>query len=264
MNILKVIKNPGFYFNYISKRLKPYKVDVRGKSFFVKYRPFWKNVKEGKWEVETFEIFEKFLSPNSPYIDIGAWLGPTTLYGCQLARHCHAIEPDPQSFKQLRYNVGVNPNLKSKITIYNHCLSDKNEKIKFGNRTSFGNSTSSILFGDHKASILIDSFTLEEFFKKNEITDYNFIKMDIEGGESLVIPQAKDFLEKEKPTIHLSLHPHFFNNCEKDCEEIIKSLSFYKNIFDNKGQKLNQEDLLAELVSERVGKDLVFTDKEWN
>ena len=86
-------------------KLRPMKVERYGKSFFVsgnpKYFFFWKNK---SWERNTHKIFDKFLDSNHSYIDIGAWIGPTVLYGAQIAKKVYAIEPDPIAFKELEKN----------------------------------------------------------------------------------------------------------------------------------------------------------------
>lgn len=68
-------------------KLRPMKVEHYGKSFFVSGNPeyffFWKNK---SWERNTQKIFDKFLDSNHSYIDIGAWIGPTVLYGAQIAK----------------------------------------------------------------------------------------------------------------------------------------------------------------------------------
>ena len=52
-------------------------------------RDFWRRVGSGLWEPQTFEVFERFLRPDRSYVDIGAWIGPTVLYGAMLSRRAH-------------------------------------------------------------------------------------------------------------------------------------------------------------------------------
>lgn len=263
MNLFDIFKRPKFYFDYFLKSLKPYKIEINGKSFFVKYRPFWEDVQKGKWEPYTFKIFDKFLDPDHSFIDIGAWIGATAFYGCQIARHCYAIEPDPVAFRQLNYNLNMNSNLKSKISLYNFCISDKCGKVKLGNKSSFGNSMSTIMFKDFKNFLFVKSLTLEKFLQLNKIKDCNFIKMDIEGGEIIVLPSIRNFLKERKPTLHLSLHPQFFENKKKDSQLIIETISIYKNIFNNCGQLLKPEELFLKLLIEEKSFDIVVTDIDY-
>lgn len=263
INFSKFIKNPKLHFKHLLKLLTPYKVRVNNKNFFVKYKPFWEErVMTGKWEPDTFTIFDKFIDKNHSFIDIGAHIGATTLYGCQTAKLCHAIECDPLAFRELKRNVALNSNLKSKIKLYDYCITDKCENVRFGNKTidGRGQSGSSLFYSNSNNSYVVKGVTLQKFFEINKINDCNFIKMDIEGGELIVLPNIKNLLEKNKPTLHISLHPQFFKNIEKDSKSIFKTLKIYKNIFDNKGKRLSLDELFSKFIQNKIGCDIVATD----
>src|ERR1700687_4776653 len=64
-------------------------IRVRTKEFKVsagRYNSFWQQVAMGRQHC---------------YIDVGAWIGPTLLYGCQLAKMAYGLEPDPIAFAEL-------------------------------------------------------------------------------------------------------------------------------------------------------------------
>lgn len=48
----------------------------------------------------------KYCNKENTYIDIGAWIGPTVLYGACVSKHVYAIEPDPAAVSQLKKNSG--------------------------------------------------------------------------------------------------------------------------------------------------------------
>ena len=145
---------------------------------------FWKELESGKWEPYTFDIFDRFITNDCTYIDIGAWIGPTALYGSNLAKAAYAFEPDPLAYKELQLNFQVNEKSKSvkRIEIFNKAVASKTGKIKIGNLGSGGNSASSILFSDSNVSWKVDSVKLDEFLESKKIQGKLFIKMDIEGG----------------------------------------------------------------------------------
>ncbi|HEV8507984.1 MAG TPA: FkbM family methyltransferase, partial [Chitinophagaceae bacterium] len=72
-------------------------------------REYWDLVNGGSWEPETFNIMQQYLSPKHSYIDIGAWVGPTVLFGAQLAKECYAVEADPVAYSGLLKNLSLNP-----------------------------------------------------------------------------------------------------------------------------------------------------------
>lgn len=227
-------------------KLKSIKVKRFGKTFFVsgnmRYLLYWKNK---HWEIHTHKIFDKFLDSNQSYIDIGAFIGPTVLYGAHLAKKVYAIEPDPVAFKELEKNVSLNPRLKEKIELHKKCINITSGKVKFGSMLNGGDSTSSLLFSNSKTSWIVDGITFDEFIRENDIRDCNFIKMDIEGGEAMILPSMKKYLEKNKPILYISMHPIFFKNPKEDTEKIIDVLKIYKKVYTAKGEKIKLDDLLS-------------------
>lgn len=227
-------------------------ININGKNFFVikSHRSFWNDVNKGSWEPHTFRILDKFLDNNHSYIDIGSWIGPTVLYGSQIAKHTYAIEPDLIAYKILQTNINLNPNIKNKITLFNGCIANKNGNIRIGNRNEIGDSMSSIIFKDSKLSWNINSLTLERFIKTNKIKDCNFIKMDIEGGELIVLPSIHSYLQKIHPTLYLSLHPNIVKNY--DFKIIHNVLRIYDNIMDSKGNKINLKDTAPKNLTDSI------------
>ena len=69
---------------------------------------FWEKVNKKIWEPETIQLYNKLLNKNSTYVDIGAWIGPTTLYASKLCKMAYAFEPDPVAYKYLIENIHLN------------------------------------------------------------------------------------------------------------------------------------------------------------
>ena len=259
-----IIQRPAYYLRYLLKSLRSCRVEVNRKTFLAKYRPFWERVGSGDWEKSTFDIFDRFLDDGHSYIDIGAWIGPTVLYGCQIARHCYAVEPDPVAFRELLHNVNLNRRLRSTITLSKTCISDRCGKVAFGNRTGFGDSISSQMFSDAAESVEVESVTLEKYVQLNEITDCSFVKMDIEGGETIVVPKSGTFLAETKPTLYISLHPQFFKDVRKDALAIVEVLETYRNLYTKEGESMTRDALLSGLLATRRDYDVVATEETWD
>jgi FkbM family methyltransferase len=244
-------------------KLKTMTINRYGKTFFVsgnlEYFIFWKFK---SWEINTYKIFDTFLDPDHSYIDIGAFIGPTVLYGAQIAKKVYAFEPDPFSFKELKKNISLNPHLKEKIEVHEKCLNSHMGKVKFGSRSLGGDTISSLLFADAKTSWIVDGITFDEFIRENKIKDCNFIKMDIEGGEAIILPSMKHYLEENKPVIHVSLHQPLFTNPVTDTKNIIGVLTMYNNIYTDAGKKIEVHELLS---PKRLNQfyAIVATDNEW-
>ena len=225
------------------------KIQKNDKIFFVNSnnRNFWAQVQTGIWEPNTFRIFDEFLDLEHSYIDIGSWIGSTVLYGCQKAKFCYGIEPDPVSFKNLKNNIELNSNLYSKINVSNNCISNKNGTVFLTPKNDEGgDSMSSTVFKKSSKSWEIPSITLEQFILNNSIIDYNFIKIDIEGSEFSVLPSASKFLFDKLPTLHLSLHSPLMENPKKEMEKILQVINEYDYVYDDQLNHIEKESILDE------------------
>ena len=209
-----------------------------------------------KWEKDTFYILEHYKNNrNGVYIDIGSWIGPTVLYSANIYNKVIALEPDPIAIKRLKKNLDVN-NFKN-IILIEKGLSKENGTVMFGGNGKLGNSESTLLIAnkkdylsydgrhtqihDHNEVIEIETITIEHLIKVNNIdpNDISLIKMDIEGGEKIVIPALIEFLKTYKPVFYISLHRCFLR--EREIDNIIKILfEIYEDcyIFSNNGDKI--------------------------
>ena len=176
------------------------------------------------WENETFYVLEYYKNhKKSLYLDIGAWIGPTVLYSANIYNKVIAIEPDPVAIKVLKDNISLNNH--TNITLVEKGLSGNNGQSIFGGNGVLGNSASSLIIAninyelqkgfaeglDHTFTTVIDTMTIDTLIKEQNINpeDISLIKMDIEGGEIIVVPHLKNFLQEFKPVLYISLH-YFF------------------------------------------------------
>lgn len=243
--------------NFVKSFIRPKKLKINrnGRYFFVdstKNYNFWKTFENGDWEPQTLEILDKFLDKNHSYIDMGAWIGPTSLYGCQIAKHCYAIEPDPNAFLELKKNIELNTHLISKITLSNYCISNScgSTKLYTKNNYEFGDSRSSIWYDEESTFQEVKTTTFEQFMHDFSIIDCNFIKMDIEGAEFIILPTMLDYLKTCRPTVLLEIHyEQFMNNPIKNLEAIKNILKIYDDVCDEGFKKVNIESVLKKEIS---------------
>ncbi|MCM0592778.1 MAG: FkbM family methyltransferase [Gloeotrichia echinulata DVL01] len=192
MNTLSIKKN-GLFFQVIKS----------------KHQSFWEDLNDGGWEPETFKVFDRFISQDVTYIDVGAWIGPTLLYAAQRAKAAFAFEPDPLAYQEMLANVQLNPEI-TNIQTYEALIGIESGKTRLGSRDEGGDSTSSVLFSEMKTSWLVESINLPEFVEKQGLRSPLFIKIDIEGGEYSLLPTLVNFFKNYQPIVlYLSLHPEF-------------------------------------------------------
>ena len=264
---MKVLKNGVEFF-------------VDKKSKHAKWFNKWINELTGKsrWEPDTFKILTYFSDPDKLYIDIGAWVGPTVLYSNSLYKKVYAFEPDPVALVDLKLNIKANHN--SNITVVEKAIADNDGEMKFGGNGALGNSESTLLVNDkcflekggHRKSgkhiksrrgsktVKVGTIKFNTFLNQYKVDPRNIglIKMDIEGGEKIVVEAMKDFFKKYKPNLYISLHWVFLQ--KNDIEEILKTLfSIYEYCYrcyhEEKWLQVNEEQILNKEIH-----TLVFTN----
>jgi len=174
---------------------------------------FWKN-DYSKWENETFEIFDKYLSQNKIFIDIGGWIGTTAMYGARKSKHVYSIEADNYSVNDMMINLKTN--CKNNYTLINKAIFNAdNIKIKFGKNIHLKNSK----MNDSTSQIYSDDMTTDEYYLAETITirniiekyqinlsEISLIKVDIEGGEENILNGLFYLHSQYNIPVYISFH----------------------------------------------------------
>lgn len=174
---------------------------------------FWKNI-YSQWENETFEIFDKYLSKDKVFIDIGGWIGTTAMYGSRKSKHVYSIEADNNSFNDMTNNFTIN--CKNNYTLINKAIFNINDiKIKFGKNVHLQNSkmndSTSQIYSDDiitNSYYLVDTITIENIIETYQInvSEISLIKVDIEGGEENILNELFDVHVKYGISLYVSFH----------------------------------------------------------
>ncbi len=170
---------------------------------------FWTEFESGRWEPETFAIFDHYLDATTVHVDVGAWIGPTVIYAATRALQVIGFEPDPVAYAALQVTAASNPDL-APIQVHPVAITSAKGEMAMGSKGQPGDSMSSSLFAANAGSWRARAARLEEFESTWPATAPLFLKIDIEGGEYDLLPALADFVRRRRPTIYLSLHSHFF------------------------------------------------------
>lgn len=208
-------------------------VNMRGRTFTVEDLPlsegfdFWTNAYESGWETDTHVILDQNLTSDTVLFDIGAWVGPFTLYSSPLCRSIISIEPDPTAFDMLEKNVQYN-NVQNS-TLLRKALWDGSD-VTLGVKESgdMGDSMTSILYSACSRTITVPSVTFAELVDEFDINPAKvFIKMDIEGAEADALLMNWDFIFTNRPPMWLSLHAPLFSDNAAYFRKIRRIIDLY-------------------------------------
>ena len=146
-----------------------------------------------------------YIKPDKNVIDIGAHIGFYTIALAEKAKHVYSFECSPKSFNYLCSNIALN-NKDYNVSKYNYALTNNilnetnvNYYIRDPNDGG-GNGITKFEYDivNNTPFIKVPTKTLDSF----EITNVNFIKIDVEGHEKEVLQGAvKTIMENDYPKI---------------------------------------------------------------
>ena len=143
------------------------------------------------------------------FIDVGAYQGLYTVYACKHAKKVLAVEPNPMALAYLKTNIALN-NCHNTI-VAPKAAGDKRGVVKLRvprpARRGHVPATASIVWSFEEAlEIDVETDTLDNIVDEAGLDTVDFVKIDVEGAEGLVIKGAERTLRKSK-TILIEIWP---------------------------------------------------------
>ncbi len=239
--------------------------DEKTCTYFKRFPEWWDNIE--KYEVDTLNVIKKFSNKNKYFIDIGAWYGFMSIYANYFYRNVKAIEGDPKALLALQGNIKINKC--NNIDIIPFVLTDYNGVCSFGGNGNLGNAESTILvntenYASKKKAIPDNRFKNSDYVLQDiverpcinidklveklgdeYISNVSLIKMDIEGGEFVILKDLIDKVLRNNKEIKLFISLHWiFLSIEniKFCAELLSNnfLFLYNKNYD----KINIENIM--------------------
>jgi FkbM family methyltransferase len=123
------------------------------------------------------------------FLDIGANVGAYALFVAANAGPCAkiiAIEPQPEIFDRLVYNIGQNPF--GTIKAVSCAIADKpGELTLFLDPKNSGESSVKLVASSQAAAIRVPAITLMDLLRAEQIERVDAAKLDVEGAEDLIL-----------------------------------------------------------------------------
>lgn len=154
--------------------------------------------------------WRQFAGGGRTFIDVGAHVGTWCLNLAPYFERVFAFEPDPRGWEALKTNLALNKitnvevipkavsnvsgNVKLKL-FYNPCTNTMMEPTSYGG-------TDTGLIGIHD----VEAVSIDEFVESRGITDVDFIKIDTEAAEMLVVEGAVRTFRSQRPDFFIEMH----------------------------------------------------------
>jgi FkbM family methyltransferase len=192
----------------------------------------------GSYDYSRQTLFSKIIKEGSTVYDVGAHVGFYTLLFSTLVGpkgKVFAFEPSPRNICYLKRHLKLN--CCDNVEVIEAAVTEKDGIAFF--EEGIPRST------DHlatKGNFTVKTVSLDNLVLEGRIPVPDYIKINAEGAELLVISGAKRILENYNPTISLSMHNH---NLHNQCCAFLKSLNYnLQSIYEDKDIN-NTNELLA-------------------
>jgi len=173
----------------------------------------------GSFEYETIKLFEKVVQNGSVVYDIGAHVGFYTLLASELVDEngkVIAFEPVSRNLWHLKKHLEMNNC--ANVIVIEAAVSDK------GGVSSFNEgSDSSTGHLSKDGNLKVATVSIDELVTTGKIPPPNYMKIDVEGAEFLVLKGAKLTLTRYSPKIFLATHGRRLHT---DCINFLVSLRY--------------------------------------
>lgn len=215
---------------------------IGGLASFSEYWTFYKGIPES--EAKLMENCLKASAGKSLAIDVGANIGFFTVALSSLGySQVHSFEPIPQTFEVLKSNI-INNGLSEGVFLNRLAIGDLKGTIDFEvfdkspaiNRMIPSNGKE---YRSRKVQ-RVPTLTLDEYCARHNINKIDFLKIDVEGMEPLVIEGAKDIFKKRQASkILLEICPANLNNAGFSLTEIyamMLDIGYHPHRLTNRGE----------------------------
>lgn len=169
----------------------------------------------GTWEPAVVQAISEVVKPGMCVVDIGAHIGFYTLVLAKLVGpqgRVLAFEPLPVNFSLLCDNINLNQC--SQVQAVNQALLDHACDIQADVRLQEAlPGAVGFAEADHTQAIAGTAVSLDDFLDGSP-APVKFIKMDVEGAESLVLKGAAQTVKTYHPTLMIEVHHGHFPAAE--------------------------------------------------
>ena len=183
----------------------------------------------GDFEAPETKVIKRLLHVGDCAIDAGANIGwYTTLISkiVGISGSVHSFEPIPHTFEMLELNCQLN---NSKNVILNNIgLAEKTGEIDFFMPTNGASGDAGILTRENEGvagrTIHCKLNTLDSYFLEKDVKKCDFIKIDVEGSELLLISGALNVISKHQPIILIEINPQGLSSMKTSGRQVLEKI----------------------------------------
>jgi FkbM family methyltransferase len=152
---------------------------------------------EGEWPFNHF--CQRYIRDDFNCVDIGANIGLMTLY---ISEYCTSgqiisVEPNRAVFRALQNTIKAN-GIKNASAV-NAAIDEQDGEVRFSEDSAYGHI-------DPKGGALVEAMTFATLLERYKIDRVDFIKIDVEGHEPVILRTALDLIKRDKPLVFVEFN----------------------------------------------------------
>lgn len=214
----------GFEMRYLDdNQIVP--VQKEGETFLLR------KVDEGfqSWDESIIHVLDKYCKRDKQFLDIGAWVGMTTLYAMRKSCHVVSVEPDPSHHEQLEMNVRNNKTHEVRVDVEKRvvCHTSDMEAVRDEMDLMFAPR----YLAPYASGITAKTISVYDLVREYNLDNLSLIHVDIEGGEELILDQLAHY--SCNVPVYIRMYYSWWRN--KDMDRFTMLTEHQKNLLRQNG-----------------------------
>ncbi len=182
------------------------------------------------WEQGVFDFLDETMREGDSFLDIGASIGPYAVFAAMkvgVRGHVIAVEPDPVALAFLRHNLQLNGC--NQVVVLAAALSDHDEPIGIKKSNVWGDSSTRVAFPDEIPDHIVPGFTFKSIYRHLNFIP-TFTKIDIEGGERLLLDPDTLSMALSTEALILEVHAHALGDAAARLTQLLRTACLKTNM----------------------------------
>jgi len=167
------------------------------------------------------EFLRSVLRPGMHVIEAGANRGVTAVAIAKkigAEGHLYAFEPVPEFYGELKENLLRND--AGNVSAHQLALSNQRGRIRFYKHGG----GSGITPAQDAEALYVEAMTVTEFLAEQGEDRIDFLNLDCEGSELLVLRGAKSILEEHGPQVFCEVHRSYLGELNQSADDVVDLL----------------------------------------
>ena len=189
-------------------------------------------LKQKDYEAEEIQLVKRMIKPGMTVVDIGANIGYFTVIFSKLVGEngrVFAFEPEPENLTYLNENIAANQC--KNVEVAPIALADKKGQVDFfvpeRTRSTSSMVASNLIYEKGAKRISVGTESLDEFLSGKQVSQVDFIKIDVQGAESIVFSGAKQVLSQDHLGLMMEFWPFGMEKAGADVREYLQMFERY-------------------------------------